>query len=53
MGATYRESVALITARYDAIYKKAEAEFERYGEISDETHRALTNLELEMEIFGL
>ena len=53
MGATYREAVAIITARYAAIYKKAEAEFERYGEISDDTHRALTDIELEMEILGI
>lgn len=53
MGKTHREAIAILTARYNAVWKKAEAEYERYGEISDSTHAKLCDIEMEMEILGV
>jgi len=50
MGETYRKALAIIEALYNATWKKADAEIEESGEISQATFDKLCGLELELSL---
>ena len=48
MGETYRKAMIITEALYNATWKKADAEYERNGEISQATMDKIARIELEM-----
>lgn len=50
MGKTYRASFETLMKRYNKIMEIARSEFERLGEVSDETDRILCGLEAELAL---
>lgn len=53
MGKTYRESVAALMARYEALWAQADAEYDRDGEISKATMHKIADAELDMALLGI
>jgi hypothetical protein len=48
MGKSYRERIEAIMRRYRKAMEKAQAEFNRYGEVLPDTDELLTHLEDEL-----
>lgn len=53
MGKTYKESVAQVIARYEALWAQADEEYDRYGEISWITMHKIADAELDMALLGI
>ena len=52
MGETYRSMIKDVMNKYEKVWNDAIAEFDRNGQISDETDEMLRNMEMQLALFG-
>ena len=52
MGETYRSIIGDVMNKYEKVWNDAIVEFDRNGQISDETEEMLRNMEMKMALLG-
>lgn len=53
MGTTYKQTADAVVARYNKLWEQADAEYDRFGKITEATKDAIMSAELDMALLGI